>query len=129
MKTPLFTDLDLKFLANPLTGDCGLLRDEAAIRRAIMRVVKTRRFDCPYEPDKAAWIEEFLFEPQSPSTLASLRDRLTYALNKMEPRATYSVEVEASTASGLDGYEVTVHYTVKSIGAAGVIKEFLERVR
>lgn len=129
MKAPLFTDLDLKFSANPLTGDVGTLRDEAAIRRAILRVVKTRRFDCPYEPDKAAWIDEFLFEPQSPSTVASLRDRLSYALAKMEPRATYVVEVVVATAGGLDGYEVTVHYTVKSIGAAGSIKEFLERVR
>ena len=129
MKEPIYSDLDLRFTANALTGDCGRLVDEAAVRRAILRVVKTRRFDVPYEPDKSAWIDEFLFEPSSPATLAALKDRLSYALAKMEPRATYEVAVETAVKGGYEGYEVEVVYTIKSVGVTGSIKDFLERVR
>lgn len=132
MKTPIYSDLDLSLTVNALTGDVAAVVDAAAVRRCILRVVKLRRFDIPYEPNKSAWIDEFLFDSVNVATAAAILDRLTFALNKIEPRATYVVTVDpgADTLAGsAQGYDITVKFTVKTLMISGDVKYFLERVR
>lgn len=134
LKEPLYSDLDLSLNRNPLTGDITPILDEAAVRRCIKRIIMIRKFDIPFEPDKSAYIEEFLFDPCSVATAAAIRDRIVFALNKMEPRATYEVDVAVMTRSaGLgsepQGYEIEVRYKVASLMVNGNVKHFLERVR
>ena len=129
---PLYSDLDLSMTRNALSGDLAVLTDELAVRRAVLRVIKIRRFDKPYEADKHAFIEEFLFEPASVGTAAAIRERLDFALKKMEPRADYTIEVvpRSSDLGGeVQGYDCEIHYTIKSVGVTGVVTEFLQRIR
>jgi hypothetical protein len=131
-RDPLYSDLDLALTRNPITGDCAAVSNESAVRRCILRVVKMRRFDVPFEPDKSAFIDEFLFDPVNVATAAAIQDRLSFALRKMESRASYKVDVTAgsSTSSGeLQGYNISVHYKIKSLMVEGDISHFLERVR
>ena len=126
-REPLYTDFDLNLTRHPLSHDLAVVTNDAAIRRCITRIIKMRRFDVPYEPSKAAFIEEFLFDPVSAATSAAIRDRLNYALNKMESRAEYDVSI-ANRADGL-GYDIKVKYKIKATAATGVVEQFLERVR
>ena len=128
----LYSDLDIALTRNPLTGDCAVVTNEAAVRRCILRVVKMRRFDVPFEPDKSAFIDEFLFDPVNVATAAAIHDRLSFALRKMEPRAAYTIDVTAAantSAGELQGYTITVHFKIKSLMVEGDITHFLERVR
>lgn len=132
IKEPLYSDLDLALSRNPISGDVVPVLDEAAVRRCIKRIIQIRKFDIPFEPDKSAYIEEFLFDPCTVATAAAIRDRITFALNKMEPRATYEVSVDPrSVALGGEhqGYDIVVKYTVSSLMVDGNIQHFLERVR
>lgn len=131
-RDPLYSDFDLSLTRNPLTGDCAAVTNEAAVRRCITRVVKTRHFDIPYEPDKAAFIEEFLFDPVNVTLAAAIKDRLDFALKKMEPRAEYRITVTPRTGElGTEeqGYDVYIHYKILSLMIEGDINQFLERVR
>lgn len=132
LKEPLYSDLDLSLARNPITGDVVPVYDEAAVRRCIKRIIQIRKFDIPFEPDKSAYIEEFLFDPCTISTAAAIKDRVVFALNKMEPRATYEVEVNPRTVelgNEPQGYNIEVHYTVSSLMVDGNVQHFLERVR
>lgn len=126
-REPLYTDLDLGMVKHPLSGDLVVVTNDAAIRRCILRIVKMRRFDVPFDPSKSAWIEEFLFDPVSVAVAAAIKDRLNHALNKMEPRAQYEISVK-ERADGL-GYDVKVKYKIKATSVEGVVDHFLERVR
>ena len=131
-KDPLYSDLDLSLAKNPMSGDVVPVLDEAAVRRCIKRIIQIRRFDIPFEPDKSVYIEEFLFDPATLTTAAAIKDRVAFALNKMEPRATYEVEVNPRTVelgNEPQGYDIEVRYTVKSLMVNGNIQHFLERVR
>ncbi len=126
-REPLYTDLDLGLTKHPLSGDLVVVVNDAAIRRCILRIIKMRRFDIPFDPSKSAFIEEFLFDPVSVAVAAALKDRLNHALNKMEPRAEYEVTV-VQRGDGL-GYNVKVKYKIKATSVEGVVDHFLERVR
>lgn len=132
LKEPLYSDLDLSLSRNPISGDVVPVVDEAAVRRCIRRIVSIRKFDIPFEPDKAAYIEEFLFDPCTVATAAAIKDRVNFALNKMEPRAKYKVEVTPRTVelgNEPQGYNIDIRYTVTSLMVDGNIQHFLERVR
>ncbi len=129
---PIYADLDLALTRNALSGDVGRFIDAQSVRRAILRVIKIRRFDIPYQSDKHAFVEEFLFDPASVATAAALKDRVEYALKKMEPRATYKVDITPrSTDLGgeVQGYDLEIEFEIKSLGVKGVITDFLERAR
>lgn len=132
LKEPLYSDLDLTLARNPMSGDVVPVLDEAAVRRCIKRIIAIRRFDIPFEPDKSAYIEEFLFDPCTIATAAAIQDRVKFALNKMEPRATYKVEVNPRSVelgNEYQGYDIVVKYTISSLMVDGNIQHFLERVR
>lgn len=129
---PIYSDFSLKLAINPMSKEMMRLVDAQAIRESIKTIFKLRRFDVPYSSDKHAHIEEFLFDPVSVSTAASLKDRIEWALKSMEIRATFEVEVNpimANNSTEHDGYEAFVTYEIKSLDIKETVREFLERVR
>lgn len=129
---PAYSDVSLALKRNPLTGDIIGLVDAQAIRESIRAIFKIRRFDIPYASEKHAHIEEFLFDPVSVNTAASLKDRIEWALKTMEPRVTFVVEVTpgfSSDSRESDGYNCIITYEIATLSITGSIKEFLERIR
>lgn len=129
---PIYSDINLSLDPHPLSRDIQMVFDEQAVRRSILRIIKLRRFDKPYEGDKHAFIDEFLFDPASVATSAAIRERLDFAFKKMETRATFRVEVAVGSRDPqgeIQGYELTIHYEVKALDIKGSVQEFLQRMR
>ncbi len=84
--TRTFTDLDLNFIANPVTGDVSRKYDEEAIKQSIKNLVGLNHFEKPFHPEIGSQVSALLFEPFSPMLQAMLQRAITNTITNFEPR-------------------------------------------
>jgi phage baseplate assembly protein W len=87
---------------------------EEDIRESIRIILGTRRNERVMRPDFGAGLEDFVFEPVSPTTLEALKVRVREALVDWEPRIDVdAVEVTADPALH-ERLLVSIDYRVRS---------------
>jgi hypothetical protein len=69
--TRTFTDLDLNFLAHPVTKDVTAKTDEQAVKASIRNLILTSNYEKPFHPEIGSPIKSLLFEPATPLTLVA----------------------------------------------------------
>lgn len=84
--TVFFSDIPLNFIANPITLDIPVLKNEAAIKKALMNLMKTPVGTRPFRPDYGTKIYDYLFEPADISTEIEINEELAKEIQKFEPR-------------------------------------------
>jgi len=84
--TVFFSDIPLNFIANPITLDIPVLKNEAAIKKALMNLIKTPVGTRPFRPDYGTKIYDYLFEPADISTEIEINEELAKEIQKFEPR-------------------------------------------
>lgn len=90
-----FTDLDLNFIANPVTGDVSRKYDENAIKQSIKNLVMTNHYEKPFHPEIGSQIYSLLFEPFSPMLKSMLERSIINTIANFEPRASL-IDVEVT---------------------------------
>lgn len=95
--TRTFSDLDLNFIANPVTGDVSMKYDDNAIKQSIKNLVMTNHYEKPFHPEIGSQVSALLFEPYSPLTQAMLQRSIINTVENFEPRVVLlSVDVSLS---------------------------------
>jgi len=84
--TRTFSDLDLNFIANPVTGDLSRKLDENAIKQAVKNLVLTNHYERLFHPEIGSQIQSLLFEPFSPMLQSTLERAIVYTIENFEPR-------------------------------------------
>jgi phage baseplate assembly protein W len=84
--TRIFSDLDLNFVAHPVTGDITKRYDENAIKQSIKNLVLTTNYERPFHPEIGSQITNLLFEPMSPLTQNMLEMSIYNTIRNFEPR-------------------------------------------
>src|ERR1035437_10231747 len=82
-----FTDLDLNFVAHPLTGDVTVLSDIGAIKASIAHLVQTNFGDRPFHPEIDGKVGRLLFEMADQQLVKVIRDAIMTTISGYEPRA------------------------------------------
>ena len=90
-----FTDLDLNFIANPVTGDVSRKYDETAIKQSIKNLVMTNHYEKPFHPEIGSQVYTLLFEPFSPMLKSMLERSIINTIANFEPRASL-IDVEVT---------------------------------
>ena len=83
-----FRDISLSFSRNPITNDLIPLKNEDAIKRSVINLVRTRIGERFFNPLIGSEAEDSLFELQTEETSSYLREQITVLLNNFEPRIT-----------------------------------------
>jgi len=84
--TRTFSDLDLNFIANPVTGDVSRKYDETAIKQAVKNLVMTSHYERLFHPEIGSQVNSLLFEPFSPMLQAMLERSIVNTITNFEPR-------------------------------------------
>lgn len=84
--TVFFSDIPLNFIANPITLDIPVLKNEAAVKKALINLIKTPIGTRPFRPDYGTKIYDYLFEPADISTEIEINEELAKEIQKFEPR-------------------------------------------
>ena len=81
-----FTDIDLGFRSNPITGDVAKKKDIEAIKQSCINILLTNYGERPFDPSFGSGINSYLFDNFDPIIKESLREDVELVLNLREPR-------------------------------------------
>jgi hypothetical protein len=81
-----FTDLDLNFIAHPITHDVTRRYDEQAIKQSLKNLIMTLNYERPFHPEIGSQVMQLLFEPVSPITQHMLEAAIRDTITNFEPR-------------------------------------------
>jgi len=126
--TIIYSDLDLRFLPNPVTGDVSMSYNEQAVIRSIQNLLYTKPYERLFDPTVGSGLPGLLFEPLSPLTASSIEDEITRLINNYEPRATiYQLNVSAN--AGSDSFSVSLYVFIGNNTTPTAINLILQRNR
>ena len=81
-----FKDISLSFKRNPVTNDVISLRNEDAIKRAVINLVRTRIGERFFNPLLGSKGENYFFELADIGLEEPIKDEIRTVINNFEPR-------------------------------------------
>lgn len=84
--TRIFSDLDLNFIAHPVSGDVSKKYDELAIKQSVKNLILTNHYERPFHPEIGSQISGLLFENWSPMLQSVIRQSIVNTITNFEPR-------------------------------------------
>jgi phage baseplate assembly protein W len=124
----IYSDIDLTFLPNPLTGDVSMSYDEQSVVRSVRNLLLTNFYERPFQPKLGSNLNAFLFENSSILMADAIEADITNTITNFEPRVTlYQVNVTPSDDE--NGYYVTLTFYVGNNTNTSTVNVLLQRDR
>lgn len=125
---PVFSDLDLRFERNPITGDIGRKTNNEAIKQAMRNILLTKFFERPFNSSLGSGVSNMLFEPLNPLSASMLKKMVEQTLTNFEPRIDLqSVTVDIQEED--NALSITVYYAILGLQTLQTFNIILERTR
>ena len=108
-----YKDLAFSMFANPMSGDIGKKTGAAAVKGALVSILKTNFGERLFAPEFGTGIRGLLFEQMNPITEQRMKKEIESAVARHEPRAeVLGVSVKAQEEQ--NRYEISVLFSVAS---------------
>ena len=108
-----FKDISLSFVRNPLTNDILVLRNEDAIKKSVINLVRTRIGERFFNPILGSNIDNSLFELNGYDVSEGLIEEIKVLLSNFEPRIRLN---DVNVTPVEDAYELNIQITYTIIG-------------
>ena len=106
-----YKDLSFTFKINPLKKDLVLLKDENAIKRALLNLFSYRKGEKFFNSSFGSGIPDLLFEPFDFATAGSIKTEVENVISTYEPRVNVlSVDIDLNYE--YNSYDIQVAYTI-----------------
>lgn len=108
-----FKDISLSFLRHPVTNDIAVLKNEDAIKRSVVNLVRTRVGERFFNPLLGSSVEDYLFDLSNFDISDPLQEEISNIISNFEPRVNLrSVNVELI----VDSNEINIRIVYDIIG-------------
>ena len=124
----IYSDLDLTFTRNPVTGDVPFSYDEQAVIRAIRNLLLTNFLERPFQPKLGSNLNAFLFENSSAITASALETEISAVISNYEPRARISA-VNVTALEDQNAFFVELIVFIGNNTQPSSVNVLLERTR
>jgi len=126
--TNVYSDIDLTFSRQPITGDVSLVLDNRAVISSVKNLLQTNFYDRPWQPSLGSNVNALLFENITSLMETTIEQEIRNVINNFEPRVTIDkINVSANTQE--DGYNITLQFFIGNNTQATQVSVFLERTR
>lgn len=126
--TKQYSDLDLNFIAHPISGDVTRKYDEYAINQSIKNLVLTNHYERPFHPEIGSQITGLLFESWTPMLQSVIRQSIINTVTNFEPRVQL-IDVVVYDRSDNNAVEVTITYKIVNTETPVTLDITLNRTR
>jgi len=126
--TRVFSDIDLNFIANPVSGDVSKKLDENAVKQSIKNLLLTNHYERRFHPEIGSSIRGLLFEPYSPLTKAMLERAIINTIENYEPRVVL-IAVEITGNPDNNTLFATVRFRIVNTSTPISLGILLDRTR
>ena len=123
-----YRDFDIRFLANPITGQLSILKNNAAVKRALRNLILTERFERPFRPNFGSTVTQYLFENFDTLTISNIKDSIRRAIADHEPRVEL-LDVRVNGNPDQNSLQVTIYFRVQNQAEPDELSLVLERIR
>ena len=127
-KQDIFSDLDLQFIAHPITGNVGRKTNRESVRQSVKSLILTDYFERPFKSDIGCSIRYYLFELFTPPVKQQMERAIKEVIKNYEPRADV-FEVLVEDRSELNALTVSVAFMILNDPDPVILDVILERVR
>lgn len=124
----IYSDVSDTFNAHPVTNDLLLVTGTDSVVQSVMNLVMMNHYDIPFHPEIGGNVTKLLFELADSTTAQLLASEISDVIANFEPRA--QIQTLNVQANGiLNGFDVTIIFTVSSNPNPVQVSFFLERLR
>jgi len=123
-----YQDIDLDFIAHPITGDVVKKIGPDAVARSIRNLVMTNYYDRPFRSQIGSNAIKMLFENIGPLTAINLETAIAEVITNFEPRARL-IGVKVKSDPDNNGYAAKIAFYVQNRPEPYQTTLFLERIR
>jgi phage baseplate assembly protein W len=81
-----FRDISLTFKRHPVTNDITSLKNEDAIKRSVINLIRTKIGERFFNSLLGSRVEDYLFENAVDTVVTSLQSEIKNVINNFEPR-------------------------------------------
>ena len=128
LSTVTYSDIDINFIPNPISGDVVKKTGYNSVVQSVMNLVQLNAYDKPFHAEISSGVRALLFELPDSVTAQQISQEIKNVIANFEPRATViGVYVDADTID--DGYNVTIEFSITGLTDVITVGTFLERVR
>jgi phage baseplate assembly protein W len=127
-KQVVFGDFKTNLNFHPGSRDLYMLNEVDTVKQSVVNIIRTSRYDRPFQPTLGCYINDILFEDMSDVTLALARRTIIEAVQIHEPRAEVS-DVIISPNEADNGLYVSIIFTVLNSNTPITLDIALDRIR
>lgn len=127
-RQPDYSDLDLDFMINPVTGDINRKTGADAVKRSIRNLIFTNYYERPFNSSLGSDVPRLLFDNVDLITASLLEDALVKLINTYEPRVRL-MTVKAVADTDNQGFQIEIRYVILNTETPATFNLFLERIR
>ena len=123
-----FSDLDLDFIAHPVTKDVVKKTNVEAVKRSVKNLIRTNRYERPFHPEIDGGVTRHLFGLSTAYTKHDIELAIRTCLKNFESRVEVN-DVRVSGDLNANGFNVSIYFTVVNSPEPVEVALFLERIR
>jgi phage baseplate assembly protein W len=124
----LYSDLNLSFIPNPVTGDINPIKDIEAIKKSVVNLILTNFYERPFQPEIGCGVRGLLFELADPITITDLEYAARQVIENFEPRVAV-LDVSAIDDPDNNSYIMSIQFQILSNEQIAEVTTILERLR
>ena len=106
-----FKDISLSFSRHPVTNDVIVLKNEDAIKKSVVNLVRTRVGERFFNNLLGSNVDNSLFELQTSGVSSYLEEEITTLLNNFEPRISLN-SVYVETPDDTNDLNIRISYNI-----------------
>jgi phage baseplate assembly protein W len=124
----IFSDLDLGFIAHPVTKQLVRKTNRESIKQSVKSLILTDFYERPFKSNIGCGIRNYLFELFTPITKQQMEKAIREVIDNYEPRAEL-IDVLVEERPDLNALTVSVAFYIINDPNPIVLDVILERVR
>lgn len=123
-----FKDISLSFLRHPVTNDIAILKNEDAVKKSVMNLVRTRIGERFFNSLLGSNVENYLFELANSGLVDPLQEEIRNVISNFEPRVTVR-RVDVAVYPEDNELDITITYDIVGLAPTQVINFILQPTR
>ena len=126
--TVAYSDIDLSFKTNPVTGDIRKKINLEAVKQSLKTVLFMNRGEKPFQPEIHGGLNDLLFEPLDEVTTGVLEDQIKTVIANYEPRISV-IDLKVVGEPDEHSLEVSLTFSMVNVIEPQTINIILKRIR
>lgn len=126
--TNIYSDIDLTFMPQPVTGDVSLVLDSRSVINSVKSLLFTSFYERLWQPNVGSNLTGLLFEPMSGVTSSAISSEIANVLKNYEPRVQIQY-INVAEDYNNNGYNISLSVFIGNSVQPTTITIFLQRVR